>query len=400
MTNQFRDRAVARYVREAVQVTAVLRLPLIALIALLGPVVPVHEHWLPFLFQGLLVIYALISVWWVWFVWRRPVPSWAGWAAAVVDLTALLALCAASGGATSLLLPVFFLLPVAVAFLYRPGLTALLGVCVAVGYLLVWLLFAWREDHIDLPIEAYLYFGFLLWLTAATTGLSFVLVRRSQTIASLLAVREQLVTESMRTEERERQEFAEHLHDGPLQNVLAARMDLEEAMERTSDPAIAAAESALRDTAVQLRSTVSTLHPQVLAQLGLAAAITELAERAAARGGFQLTTRITDVGHPDCQALMYRVAREAFVNITKHAAAASVSVELSESGGEILLVITDDGAGFDPSVLARKVAEGHIGLASQIVRVESRGGTLTVTSAPGAGTRITVRVPRSAGSPS
>lgn len=398
MSSQYRDRAVARYVREAVQVTAVLRLPLIALIALLGPVVPVHEHWLPFLFQGLLIAYGVAAVWWVWFVWRHEVGPWAGWAAAFVDLTALLALCAASGGATSLLLPVFFLLPVAVAFLYRPGLTAFLGICVAIGYLLVWLLFAWREDHIELPIEAILYFGFLLWLAAATTGLSFVLVRRSQTIASLLHIREQLVTEAMRTEERERQELAEHVHDGPLQNVLAARMDLEEALERQPDPAVAAAETALRETAVQLRTTVASLHPQVLAQLGLSAALRELAQQAAMKGEFELSTRIDDVGQVDCESLLYRVAREVFANITKHAQANKVTVELTTSGTDVVLLIEDDGEGFDPAILSRKVAEGHIGLASQIVRVETRGGTFTVESRPGAGTRIHVRVPQVADS--
>lgn len=391
MSTGYQDRVIARYVTEAVQVTAVLRLPLIALIGMLGPVVPVRDHWLPFLFQGLLIAYGLVAAVWLVVVFRRPVGPWAGWGSTSFDFVALLALCAASGGATSLLLPVFFLLPVAVSFLYRPGLTATLGVCVACGYLGVWLLYAVREDHVDLPVEAYLYFGFLLWLAAATTGLSFVLVRRSATVLTLLDVREQLVSQSMGAEERERQKLAEDLHDGPLQNILAARMDLEEALENHHDPAVVAAESALRQTAVQLRSTVTSLHPQVLAQLGLSAALRELAKQFAQRGGYELDLEIDEVGRLPAQALLYRVAREALANINKHAKASTVEVILRREDDHLLLAINDDGVGFDPASLPGKVADGHIGLASQYLRVESLGGTFDIAS--GNGTRITVRIP-------
>ena len=393
MASRYEDQAIARYIKEAVRVTAVLRVPLVALMAMLGPVIPVHHEWLPYLFQILLAVYAAAAVGWLWLVWQKPVGPWAGWVSATFDLVALLALCSASGGATSLLLPAFFLLPVAVAFLYRPVVTAVLGVSVAVGFLAVWLFYAVRDDEVDLPVEVYLYFGFLLWLAAATTGLSFVLVRRSAAVVELLAIRERLVTESMATEERERQRLAEDLHDGPLQNVLAARMDLEEALESGSDPLVSAAESALREVAAGLRSTVTTLHPQVLAQLGLAPALRELADQFAKRGGYDLRADLAEVGRPDAQSLLYRVARESLTNINKHARATTVDIVLSRSGDAITLVIADDGVGFDRALIPLRVAEGHIGLASQYLRVESLGGTFDLTTAPGAGTRIEVRIP-------
>lgn len=392
MSTRHQDRVVARYVTEAVRVTAVLRLPLVGLAALLGPVVPVRDHWLPGLFQVLLAVYGAAALGWLAWVWRRPVGPWAGWASTSFDLAAVLALCAASGGATSLLLPVFFLLPVAVAFLYRPWLTAALGLCVAAGYLGVSVLFAVRDDDVDLTVEVFLHVGFLLWLAAATTGLSLVLVRRSATVLELLEVREQLVTQSMGAEERERQKLAEDLHDGPLQAILAARMDLEEALERHPDPAVEAAEDALRQTAKQLRSTVTTLHPQVLAQLGLGAALEELAGQFARRGGWQLDLRVEDVGRVPAAALLYRVARECLANVHKHAQAANVRVRLRRAGPSLVLEVADDGVGFDPAVLPRRVAEGHIGIASQYLRVESLGGTFEIT--PGhPGTRVTVTVP-------
>ncbi len=371
--------------------TAILRLPLIGLMALLGPVIRV-THWQPDVFAGLLIGYAAVALGWLIFVLVRDVGPWAGWVSTAADVTAVVALCVVSGGATSVLLPVFFLLPISVAFQYRPRLTAIVGVCTAVGYQVVWIVYSKRDDAVGFPDEVYLYFGFLLWLAAATTALSYVLVRRSATVISLMDVRRQLIAESMGAEERERRQLAEDLHDGPLQNVLAARLDVEEALERNPDDMLVAAESALRETAAQLRSTVTTLHPQVLAQLGLTAALRELADLYARRG-FEMTVSVDDVGHPDCQELLYRVARELLTNVSKHARATTIELALTRAGGRTTLTVADDGAGFDPAVVPERVAQGHIGLASHIVRVESLGGTFDVTSSPGSGTRVVVTVP-------
>ncbi|MFD9667004.1 sensor histidine kinase [Rhodococcus sp. NPDC059968] len=393
MPHPSQSRVVRRYSTEAVRVTAILRLPLIGLMALLGPVIRV-THWQPDVFAGLLIGYAAVALGWLIFVLVRDVGPWAGWVSTAADVTAVVALCVVSGGATSVLLPVFFLLPISVAFQYRPRLTAIVGVCTAVGYQVVWIVYSKRDDAVGFPDEVYLYFGFLLWLAAATTALSYVLVRRSATVISLMDVRRQLIAESMGAEERERRQLAEDLHDGPLQNVLAARLDVEEALERHPDDMLVAAESALRETAAQLRSTVTTLHPQVLAQLGLTAALRELADLYARRG-FEMSVSLDDVGHPDSQELLYRVARELLTNVTKHARATTIELALTRAGGRTTLTVADDGAGFDPAVVPERVAQGHIGLASHIVRVESLGGTFDVTSSPGAGTRVVVTVPDS-----
>ncbi|ABG97283.1 MULTISPECIES: sensor histidine kinase [Rhodococcus] len=393
MPHPSQSRVVRRYSTEAVRVTAILRLPLIGLMALLGPVIRV-THWQPDVFAGLLIGYAAVALGWLIFVLVRDVGPWAGWVSTAADVTAVVALCVVSGGATSVLLPVFFLLPISVAFQYRPRLTAIVGVCTAVGYQVVWIVYSKRDDAVGFPDEVYLYFGFLLWLAAATTALSYVLVRRSATVISLMDVRRQLIAESMGAEERERRQLAEDLHDGPLQNVLAARLDVEEALERNPDDMLVAAESALRETAAQLRSTVTTLHPQVLAQLGLTAALRELADLYARRG-FEMTVSVDDVGHPDCQELLYRVARELLTNVSKHARATTIELALTRAGGRTTLTVADDGAGFDPAVVPERVAQGHIGLASHIVRVESLGGTFDVTSSPGSGTRVVVTVPDS-----
>ncbi|ATQ29062.1 ATP-binding protein [Rhodococcus ruber] len=385
-----RDAAVGDYSGDTVRWVAMLRLPLIALMALVGPVIVV-AHWLPVLFLTVLTGYALAALGWLVLVLRGPVRhSW--WAPTLVDIVALLGLCAASGGATSVLLPVFFLLPVTVTFLHRPWWTAAVGVATATGFLLVWLFYAVRDDGVDLPAVVYLYFGFMVWLAAAMTGLSVVLAHRADAVAALLATRRRLVTEALDAESRERQLLAEQLHDGPLQNVLAARLDVEEAGERRPDDALLAADTALREAARQLRSTVTTLHPQVLSQLGLATALRELAEQSARRGGFAVDV-VVDGSFPREEALLFSVARELLGNVVKHAKATSVRVRLVRRGPDMVLEVADDGCGFDPATLPDRVGQGHIGLASHVLRVESVGGTAVVRSAPGDGTTVTVTVP-------
>ncbi len=119
---------------QPVRVSALLRLPLIGLIVVLVSVWDV-DHWLPVLYAVILSGYAAVAVLWLVVVFRGPMPPWAEWASTAVDVLVLVALCAVSGGATAALLPVFFLLPISVAFQDRPWLTALLGASTALGYL-------------------------------------------------------------------------------------------------------------------------------------------------------------------------------------------------------------------------------------------------------------------------
>ncbi|MBJ8345335.1 sensor histidine kinase [Antrihabitans sp. YC2-6] len=395
MTRPQRERVVEHYTTESVRLTAVLRLPLIGLIILLGPIAEI-SHWLPVVYGSILGTYAVAALLWLLIVLRQPVRPWAAWVSTVVDVLAILALCLTSGGATSLLLPVFFLLPISVAFQLRPELTALLGTSTAFGYLSVWIVYSKRDDTMGLPNEIYLYFGFLLWLAMATTALCFVLVRRSSNVIALLDIRKRLVSESMEADERQRQELAEQLHDGPLQNLFAARLGVEEAAERNPDSALDAVDAAIQSTAAQLRSIVTALHPQVLAQLGLTEALRELVRDFERRGAFEIRAELAEVGRPEVQSLLYRVARELLSNVYKHAHATTVHIELAMSEEDLTLTVSDNGAGFDPAVLEQRITEGHIGLASVFVRVESLGGAVALSSGAD-GTRVSVSAPLVAG---
>ncbi|WP_396907141.1 sensor histidine kinase [Mycolicibacterium phlei] len=380
------DRLTRLFAAEPVRVTAVLRLPLIMLVAILVWIWEV-DHWLPEVYVVVLGTWAVAAVIWLVLVSRSPtLPRWADWASTGIDVLVVAVLCLVSGGATAALLPVFFLLPIAVAFQDRPVLTAVLGVGTAVTYLAVWIVYSKRDDNVGLPNVVYTQFGFLLWSAVAMTALCVVLVRRQARVLALQELRRQLVSEAMQADERHNREVAEHLHDGPLQTLLAARLDLDEVRERVDDPALEAARDALQQTAAALRSTVTELHPQVLAQLGLTPAVRELLRQFESRGRYTVEAELEEVGKPESQQLLYRAARELLNNIHKHAGATTVRVTLSRVADRILLTVADDGRGFDPAVIGSYVADGHIGLGSLLARFEAMGGSMQVQSTAGKGT--------------
>ncbi len=88
---------------------------------------------------------------------------------------------------------------------------------------------------------------------------------------------------------------------------------------------------------------------------------------------------------------LLRIVQEALNNVSKHAQTDAAEVKLKLMDGKVFLLIEDQGVGFDPeSVEAR---DGHLGLASMRERTELQGGTVSIESSPGAGTRITIEVP-------
>ena len=153
--------------------------------------------------------------------------------------------------------------------------------------------------------------------------------------------------------------------------------------------------STLAGTATRLRSTLRTLHPAVLSELGLTPALSELVQSYRDRG-LEVEAELDDVGKPPAQDLLYRAARELLGNVDRYAGASTVWVTLRRDGDWITLTVRDDGVGFDPAVLDRCVTDGHIGLASLAARVEAMGGTMDFVPADGGGTRATITTPATA----
>ena len=95
---------------------------------------------------------------------------------------------------------------------------------------------------------------------------------------------------------------------------------------------------------------------------------------------------------PELVTLVSRVVSEALANADAHAHARSVEIRLAEADGRLELAVEDDGRGFDPAA-APGVADGHLGLTVMRERARAYGGDCSVESAPGAGTRIRLRIP-------
>jgi len=197
-------------------------------------------------------------------------------------------------------------------------------------------------------------------------------------------------------QEEERRHIAQELHDGPLQALihLCRQIDaLEDAS--TGDGRLAAMRTSVEDTVAELRSIARGLRPSVLDDLGLVASINQVVTEATERQGFQSSFTIDGTVArlpPAVELAVFRIAQEAVTNVERHAAARRVDVALQFGDGRLGLSITDDGDGFDPQ--RQFWGDGQsLGLPGMNERARLVGGRLRVSSKPGTGTTVDVRVP-------
>jgi two-component system, NarL family, sensor kinase len=375
---------------EAERVVAWLRLPAIALLALGQGLTHPNPQQVGFLVT--LAVYSAWSAGLLAWVYLRPATEELALAATGIDIVAISVLAVLSGGAFSHNRLAFFLIPVAVAFRFRPAITAVAVVVTVAAYVTQ----AALHPAADEPEAARFIAtqaGFLAWIGAACVWLSLLLARRTEQVARLAESRSRLLADALEAEQRERKALAEALHDHAIQNLLSARHELEEAGEAVTHPALERADTALTDTVAQLREAVFELHPYVLDEAGLEAGVRSLSQQASSRGGFELRLDLSSPnGHPNDQ-LVFSAARELLANVVQHADANRVTVRLASAARDVELVVDDDGVGFPSDRLAERLAQGHVGLASQRVRIEAAGGRMQVDSTPGGGTRVEIHLP-------
>ena len=312
---------------------------------------------------------------------------------ATADIAFAGALSYSSGGGFSQLRFAFLFPVVAVAFRGRPLLTAAVAAASTAVYVLQAAPHPSRSSNGALSfvlVQA----AYLAWLGLALSLLSLLLARRDSAVRLLAEQRQRLVAEALTAEERERRQLAQDLHDGAIQNLLAARHDLDLPAKAHPESPEARAHAAITATVAELRGAVADLHPYLLEQAGLAAAIGQNARAAAGRGGFALALELAEREPAPNDRALLRCTSELLANVVRHARAANVSVVLEHDGAFERVCVRDDGVGFDPGAAAARVRAGHIGLASLRERAEALGGSFTLESAPGAGTVATVTIPR------
>jgi signal transduction histidine kinase len=201
----------------------------------------------------------------------------------------------------------------------------------------------------------------------------------------------------MEAELAERRRLERDLHDGVQQHLLGITAGLTAAKAKTSDPAAAAAfrqaGESLKAVLAELRDLAHGIHPAVLSQSGLGAALEEVTERLPLPVSVQVPARRLDAA---VEAALYFVACEALANVVKHANAASAMVTVRVRESLLEMVIADDGIGGVTADAGHGLA-GHglagRGLANMADRVGALDGEVVIVSPPGRGTRLVVRVP-------
>jgi signal transduction histidine kinase/YHS domain-containing protein len=200
-------------------------------------------------------------------------------------------------------------------------------------------------------------------------------------------------------QEAERGRLARELHDEIVQQLIALGHSVDRVqrlLER--DPPQASERLQTMRTSItalvdELRTIIGDLRPPALDELGLLPAVELLLQR-----GGEGTPEVTLVVQgderrlaPQSELVLFRIVQEAWSNIRRHAQARQADFTFNYTPNGLVVTISDDGTGFMPPM--DEAPAGHWGLRGMRERTELTGGTLSVTSQPGHGTRIVVTIP-------
>jgi signal transduction histidine kinase len=198
------------------------------------------------------------------------------------------------------------------------------------------------------------------------------------------------------SQETERRHIARELHDEVGQSLTVAEMNLQSVLRspRAASLALPLKESinAVERVLEQIHDLSLNLRPAMLDDLGLEPALRWYTKRQAALAGLKSEFHADPLDQrldPMIEAACFRVAQEALTNVSRHAHAKEVTVELRNRKGELHLTVTDDGVGFDVAASRNEAANGaSLGLLSMEERAVLADGGLECISAPGQGTEI------------
>jgi len=200
------------------------------------------------------------------------------------------------------------------------------------------------------------------------------------------------------TLELEIQRIAHAVHDEAGQLLFAMRLALD-GMAHDCDPAfrprLQEVGSLLDQVEKQLRSLSHELRPTILDDLGLLPALNFLADRVSKSAG--LVIRVRSSLRERCALAMetaiFRIVQEALTNITRHAHAKKVDIQLKRIAGNLECTVRDDGAGFDALPAGSPANRPGLGLIGMRERANALGGSLQIDSRQGHGTNLLVKIP-------
>lgn len=210
-------------------------------------------------------------------------------------------------------------------------------------------------------------------------------------------LRRQLLEGVIAAQEDERRRIARELHDSTSQSLTSLKVGLRNLEHQCQ---LCAQQIHLTDMRRVVDVTLNEVHaiavqlrPAVLDDLGLEAALERYIKQWRARFHIvvDLLVHLGPQRLPEgVETALYRIIQEAFTNIARHAEAHSVSVLVERNQQAVVVVIEDDGKGFDPDTVSM---DGHLGLLGMRERAELSGGHLTIESSPGRGSSLFIRIP-------
>jgi PAS domain S-box-containing protein len=207
-----------------------------------------------------------------------------------------------------------------------------------------------------------------------------------------------LAAKLLHAQEEERRRIAREMHDDWTQRLALLSIDITKLEKHLATPERALAllrtmQQQLVGLSEDVHALSRQLHPSILDDLGLVEALRSECASLSRREGVAVDYRPGEAPaalSKDIALCIYRVAQEALRNLAKHAVVKEAQVTLDTAGPELVLRVRDEGVGFDPAEVHSRPG---LGLSSMEERVRLIQATLSVTSAPGRGTTVEVRVP-------
>lgn len=214
---------------------------------------------------------------------------------------------------------------------------------------------------------------------------------------------EKLTSETVRIQEEERRKLSLELHDeiaqilGNLILMVDACMAVAPPEAKKLQQYLAEARKTAKEGFRRVQRFSVELRPPILDDLGLAPTILWYAERFTRDHAIPV-----DVSLPDRlpsltgeqETALFRIVQESLNNVRKHAGPCKVKIDITLPPGRLRLTVADDGQGFNPADVERKMAEGiHLGLAGMRYRAGLLKGSFEITSAPASGTTVAAEIP-------
>lgn len=233
-------------------------------------------------------------------------------------------------------------------------------------------------------------------------GLIFTLRQKQRSDIKINELGQRIIS----LQEEERRHISRELHDGIVQMLVSIKYSIEATgiflsqLNQEKPKSQLAAEKNLSVAIQEIRRISHHLHPRILDELGLSAAMDALSSEFSELTGIKvkvITPKLKKLLPDNISTTLYRVAQESLTNIQKHAKASNVIIKLEVSQAWLILTICDDGKGFDTSVTIDNQTdfdECGIGLRNLAERIEYHSGTFNVTSTE-KGTRVTAKIPKS-----